>query len=209
MTTPKENTVDIAETTSVDLNSTVGYLPNDEPAKGVRIGANGKVRSNSIIYDDVIIGDYFQSGHNVLVREKTKIGNHVVLGTNSVIDGNVVIRDFVKIESNCYICTDVEIGSRVFFGPGVVLTNDKYPLKDRDNYRAVGPVIEDGVTLGAGVVVVPGVRIGEHSFVAAGAVVTCDVPANKFVSGVPGRVSELPDILSEQNMALSWRKYIA
>ncbi|MBF0293244.1 MAG: N-acetyltransferase, partial [Nitrospinae bacterium] len=138
----------------------------------------------------------------------TTIGNHVVIGTNTVIDGNVTIADFVKIESNCYICTHVTIGSRVFFGPNVTLLNDKYPLKMRDDYNPVGPIIEDDVTLGGGVVVLPGVRVGEGSFVAAGAVVTKDVPPRSFVKGVPGKVSPLPAKLQERNMALSWRKYL-
>ncbi|MBF0633646.1 MAG: N-acetyltransferase [Nitrospinae bacterium] len=173
-----------------------------------RIGKNARLRAGSIIYADVVAGDFFQTGHHAMIRENTTIGNHVVIGTNTVIDGNVTIADFVKIESNCYICTHVTIGSRVFFGPNVTLLNDKYPLKMRDDYNPVGPIIEDDVTLGGGVVVLPGVRVGEGSFVAAGAVVTKDVPPRSFVKGVPGKVSPLPAKLQERNMALSWRKYL-
>ncbi|MGB9613714.1 MAG: acyltransferase, partial [Candidatus Margulisiibacteriota bacterium] len=138
----------------------------------VQLGQGAKIRAFTIIYADVQIGDYFQTGHHVMIREKTAIGNHVVVGTNTVIEGNVTIGDFVKIESNCYIPTHVEIGKRVFLGPNVTLTNDRYPLKMRDRYVPEGPTIEDGVTLGAGVIVCPGVRIGHDSFVAAGCVVT-------------------------------------
>jgi acetyltransferase-like isoleucine patch superfamily enzyme len=173
-----------------------------------RIGKNGCVRSGTIIYGDVSAGDFFQTGHNVMVREYTLFGDHVVVGTNTVIDGQVTIRDFVKIESNCYVPTHVNIGSRVFFGPGVVLTNDKYPLKMRDRYRPEGPTIEDGVTLGAGVVVCPGLVIGRGSFVAAGAVVTKDAPPMSLVKGVPGVIMPLPENLQELNVALSWRKYL-
>jgi len=173
-----------------------------------RIGNNGCVRAGTVIYGDVRAGDYFQTGHNVLVREHTVFGDHIVVGTNTVIDGHVLMRDFVKIESNCYIPTHVTIGSRVFLGPGVVLTNDKYPLKMRDEYKPEGPVIEDGVTLGAGVVVCPGIVIGKGSFVAAGAVVTKDVPPMSLVQGVPGTVMSLPENLRELNVALSWRKYL-
>lgn len=175
----------------------------------VRLGHAAYIRVGSIIYADVQAGDNFQTGHHVMIREHTIIGNHVVIGTNTVIDGNVVIGDFVKVESNCYIPTHVRIGNRVFFGPNVTLTNDRYPLKLRDEYVPEGPVIEDGVTLGAGVVVLPGIRIGHDSLVAAGAVVTRDVPSYSLVVGVPGRVSPLPEKLRERNMALSWRKYIS
>lgn len=182
------------------------YAPGANP---VRLGNGARIRAGSIIYADVIAGLDFQTGHHVLVREKTTIGDHVVIGTNTVIDGMVAIGDFVKIESNCYIPTHTIIGSRVFFGPGVTLTNDRYPLKLRDEYIPQGPVIEDGVTLGGAVVVLPGVRIGHDSFVAAGAVVTRDVPPFSIVRGVPGRVFPLPEKLRDRNLALSWRKYIA
>jgi acetyltransferase-like isoleucine patch superfamily enzyme len=174
----------------------------------VKLGSEIRVRSGTIIYGDVVIGDDFQTGHHAVIREKTNIGSHVVIGTHTVIDGNVVIGDFVKIESNCYIPTHVTIGSRVFLGPCVTLTNDKYPLKMRDTYVPDGPAIEDGVTLGAGVTVVPSVVIGKGSFVAAGAVVTKDIPAMSFVKGVPGTISELPEKLRELNTALNWRMYL-
>jgi acetyltransferase-like isoleucine patch superfamily enzyme len=174
----------------------------------VQMGKGARIRSGTIIYADVSIGEDFQTGHHVTIREQTQVGNHVVIGTNTVIDGYMTIGDFVKIESNCYIPTHVTIGNRVFFGPNVTLTNDRYPLKMRDEYAPEGPVIEDGVTLGGGVIVCPGVRIGKDSFVAAGAVVTKNVPANSLVKGVPGKYSPLPEKLRERNLALSWRKYL-
>lgn len=176
--------------------------------RAVDLGKQVHIRAGTIVYADVRIGDDFQTGHNVLIRERTIIGDHVVIGTNTVIDGNVVMGNFVKIESNCYIPTHTRIGNRVFFGPNVTLTNDRYPLKMRDQYRPEGPVIEDGVTLCGGVLVVPGVTIGEGAFVAAGAVVTKDVPAMSLVKGVPGAIMPLPGHLRGNNMALSWRKYL-
>lgn len=97
----------------------------------------------------------------------------------------------------------------MFLGPGVTFTNDMFPLKMRESYKPLGPTLEDGVTIGGGVTIVPGVTIGEGSFVAAGAVVTKDVPPMSIVIGVPGRISPLPDVLRERNMALSWRKYLS
>ena len=188
----------------IQPGSLIGLLYR-QGAAPARIGAHSTVRAGSIIYADVEIGEHFQSGHHVLIREHTRIGRHVVCGTNSVIDGHVEIADFVKIESNCYIPTHVRIGTRVFMGPGVVLTNDRYPVKARDEYQPDGPTIQDGVTLGAGAVICPGVVIGEDSFIAAGAVVTRDVPPGSLVTGVPGRAVPLPEKLCERNMALSWR----
>ena len=199
---------ELGEGCVVSPGSIVGlrYCDDCGPA---RLGDGARIRAGAIIYADVIAGGDFQTGHHVLVREKTNIGAHVVIGTNTVIDGTVSIGDFVKIESNCYIPTHTSIGSRVFFGPGVTLTNDRYPLKLRDQYIPEGPIIEDGVTLGGAVVVLPGLRIGHDSFVAAGAVVTKDVPPFSLVRGVPGRAVRLPEKLRERNLALSWRKYLA
>lgn len=134
------------------------------------------------------------------------IGRYVVIGTGTTIDGNVTIGDFVKIETNCYIPTHVTIGNRVFIGPNVTLTNDKFPLKMREAYVPEGPIIEDGVTIGGGVTVCPSVQIGKGSFIAAGALVTKDVPPYSLVMGVPGRIQPLPDNLKEDNIALNWRK---
>ncbi len=199
--------VEAGENCQFQPNTILGLRYRDDCGP-FRLGKNGCVRSGSVIYGDVRAGDFFQTGHNVLVREHTVFGDHIVVGTNTVIDGHVVMGDFVKIESNCYIPTHVTIGSRVFIGPGVILTNDKYPLKMRDAYKPEGPTIEDGVTLGAGVIICPGLTIGKGSFVAAGAVVTKDVPPMSLVRGVPGVFMTLPENLRELNVALSWREYL-
>lgn len=183
---------------------TVGLKYNDK-AGPARLTGPTNIRSGSTIYGDVNIGSHFQTGHNVLIRERTTIGHYVVVGTNTVIDGDVEIGDFVKIETNCYIPTHVTIGNRVFIGPGVTLTNDRFPLKMRDQYVPEGPIIEDGVTIGGGATICPGLRIGKQSFIAAGAVVTKDIPPFSLVVGVPGKILPLPDNLREPNIALNWR----
>ncbi|HEY1261247.1 MAG TPA: acyltransferase [Stellaceae bacterium] len=172
------------------------------------LGDHAKIRSGAVIYGDVTAGDYFETGHHVLIRAETTIGDHVVVGTNTVIEGHVTIGDFVKIEANCFIPTHCTLGSRVFLGPGVTILNDRYPLKQRATYRPEGCTVDDDATIGGGAVLLPGVRIGAGSFVAAGAVVTKDVPPDRLVVGVPGRVRLLPAGLDEPNMALSWKPYL-
>lgn len=202
-----EHFAQLGEDIKIDPNCTIGYMYSED-IEPTQIGHHSRIRQGTIIYADCIIGTHFQTGHNAMIREKTTIGNHVVVGTNTIIDGNVIVGNYVKIESNCYIPTHVYIGERVFLGPNVVLTNDRYPLKLRDEYKPEGPVLEDGVTLGAGVVVCPGITIGSDSFVAAGAVITKNIPPNSFVKGVPGKVYPMPEKLQERNIALSWRKHL-
>jgi acetyltransferase-like isoleucine patch superfamily enzyme len=188
----------------LDPGTTIGYEYKPDCGK-VSMGDDCRVRSGSIIYGDVTIGDDFQTGHNVVIREFTSFGSHIVVGTNTVIEGYVDIGDFVKIESNCFIPTHTRIGSRVFIGPGTVLTNDRYPQKMRDKYKPEGPVIGNGVSLGAGVIVVPGVTIGTGSFIAAGTLVSKNVPDMVMVKGVPGMISTLPNKLREANIPLNWK----
>ncbi len=168
------------------------------------LGHRCVIRSGTTIYADVTLGDHVQTGHGVLIRDHTVIGNHVVIGTQSIIEGNVTIGDYVKIELLCYIPTHVKIGSRVFFGPRVTLTNDRYPLRQRAKYRPHGATIEDDVTIGAAAVILPGITIGRGSFVAAGAIVTKDVPPFSLAIGLPARMRPLPEKLREANHAPDW-----
>ena len=173
---------------------TIGFPSRDrmgsEDYPGANIGKNAILRSGTIIYCDVRIGDGFQTGHNVLIREKTTIGNRVAVGTATVVEGDCTIGDDVRIQSLVYIPTGSWIGDRVFIGPNAVLTNDRYPPGPHESLR--GPVIGDDAVIGANSTILPGVRIGEGAFVAAGAVVTRDVPPGTLAVGAPARFRPLP-----------------
>ena len=173
---------------------TLGFPSRDrmgeEGYPGVTIGRNAVLRSGTVIYCDVVIGDAFQTGHNVLIREKTTIGNRVAIGTAAVIEGDCTIGDDVRLQSLVYIPTGARIGDRVFVGPNAVLTNDRYPPGPREGLR--GPVIGDDAVIGANATVLPGVVVGEGAFVAAGAVVTKDVPPGMLAVGTPARFRPLP-----------------
>lgn len=187
----------------IQENAIVGLKYKDE-CNPVILGDNAVIRTFSIIYADVEVGDNFSTGHHVIIREKTKIGSKIVIGSGSVIDGNVTIGNEVKIESQVYIPTDTIIGSNVFIGPGATLTNDRYPQRLRDEYIPVGPTLEDGVTVGANSVILPGKRIGKGSFIAAGAIVSKDIPAWSIVRGNSGIVEPIPQKLKELNRAKKW-----
>lgn len=179
---------------------TLGFPSRDKMGKtgfsGTVIGKNAVLRSGTIIYCDVNIGDQFQSGHNVLIREKTHIGDRVAIGTATVIDGTTTIGSDVSLQSMVYIPTNTRIGNHVFIGPNAVLTNDRYPPTGIGGLD--GPVIKDGAAIGANATIIPGVCIGEGALVAAGAIVTRDVPARMLAIGAPAEIKELPDAMSSR-----------
>jgi len=167
------------------------------PYAGVKLGDNAVIRPNSTIYSSVVIGNNLRTGHNILVREKTVIGDNVLIGTNVVIDGNTTIGSNVSIQSNVYIPTNTIIEDNVFLGPCSVLANDKYPI--RVKYEMKGPILRKGASLGANSTILPGVEIGEGAMVAAGALVTKDVPAWKLAIGFPAKIADLPGQLKTIN----------
>ncbi len=181
---------------------TLGFPSRDNIGKtgftGTLIGKNATIRSGTIIYCDVIIGDSFQSGHNVMIREKTRIGNRVAIGTATVIEGNTHIGNDVSLQSMVYIPTDTVIDDNVFIGPNTVLTNDRYPPTRIGGLK--GPQIRSGAAIGANATLLPGVCIGRGALVAAGAIVTRDVPAHKLAIGAPAKITDLPSKMNREEM---------
>ncbi len=155
----------------------------DSVSEGAVIGSNCVVRRGTIIYERALLGDHVETGHNVLIREAVTIGDNSKIGTGTVLDGRISVGNMVSIQSRVYIPPETRIGDRVFIGPCVIITNDKYPPSN----RLVGVIIEDEAVIGAGAVLIAGVRIGRGAVVAAGAVVTRDVPENTVVAGVPAK----------------------
>jgi acetyltransferase-like isoleucine patch superfamily enzyme len=163
------------------------------------VGDDCHIRRHSIIFTDTVLGDRAVTGVGVVIREQTRIGRDCMVGTATIIEGNTEMGDEVVIQSGVFIPTVTQIGSRVFIGPRAVMTNDTYPLRIRAEYVAAGPVLCDDVTIGANATLLPGVRIGAGAMVAAGAVVTRDVPPWSLAVGVPARIRDLPEHLREPN----------
>jgi acetyltransferase-like isoleucine patch superfamily enzyme len=172
------------------------YHPDCGPA---RIGQNGILRTGTIIYGDVVLGDYFQSGHHAVIRAKVRGGDYCALGNQSTLEGIIRLGTGVRIMSHVYVPSRTWFGDHVFVGPGVTFLNDRLPGRHEEPVTPRGATIEDDVMIGGGCVILPGVRIGERSFIAAGAVVTKDIPPRSLVSEVPGRIEPLPAKLDRPN----------
>jgi UDP-2-acetamido-3-amino-2,3-dideoxy-glucuronate N-acetyltransferase len=133
-------------------------------------------------------------GDQAYVRERATIGPGSVIGRGSAVDNDVEVGARVRVQTDVYLTAYSAIEDDVFVGPGVLTTNDSTMARHDDDYPVRGVVMRRACRVGGAVVITPGIEIGEEAFVAAGAVVTRDVPARGVVMGVPGRViRDVPD----------------
>jgi acetyltransferase-like isoleucine patch superfamily enzyme len=155
---------------------------------GVVIGAQAIVFAGAHIGAGSIVGD------QAFVRERATIGSDTVVGRMTGVDNDVRVGDRVRIQSQAYVTAYSVIEDDVFFGPCAMTTNDDTMGRHPRGAPLRGATLRRACRIGGGAVLVPGVEIGEEAFVAAGAVVTADVPARKVVMGVPARlVRDVPD----------------
>tara|TARA_B100000963_G_scaffold348796_1_gene356924 strand:- start:378 stop:869 length:492 start_codon:yes stop_codon:yes gene_type:complete len=146
------------------------------------------IHKSAIIDSDSEIGDGCMVWVNVQIREGAKIGKNCVLSKDVYVDRNVKIGDECKIQNSVSIYDGVTIESQVFIGPNVSFTNDKVPRAFNSDWKITKTLVQQGASLGANCTIVCGIIIGEYSMIAAGSVVTKDVPPYTLVVGNPARV---------------------
>lgn len=149
------------------------------------IGDFAVIRSNTVIYCNVIIGDSLVTGHNVVIREENVIGNHFRIWDNSTVDYGCEIGSNVCIQNSVYVAPHTTIGDDVLLAPGVIVGSDPDGVRVKGT---MGPTIKRGARIGANATVLPHVVIGEYSVVGAGSVVTEDVPAGAVAFGNPAKL---------------------
>jgi len=153
-----------------------------------KIGPESIIRSGTIIYRYVVIGEKLRTGHNALIREHTTIGDRVIIGTQATLDGYIRIGDKSMIQTQCYIAQSVRIGKSVFIAPNCLFfDNKRIVLGEGLN----GAIVEDFARIGGGTKVLPGVKIGKYSMIGAGSLVTKDIPPKALAVGVPTRVQRV------------------
>ncbi len=147
-----------------------------------------QIHPTAIVDEGARIGDETRVWHWVHVCGGAQIGEKCSLGQNVFVGNDVVIGNNVKIQNNVSVYDAVSLEDDVFCGPSMVFTNVYNPrasVSRKDEYRKT--TVRKGATLGANSTIVCGTTIGEHAFVAAGAVVNRDVPAYALMMGVPAR----------------------
>jgi acetyltransferase-like isoleucine patch superfamily enzyme len=156
---------------------------------GVRIAPSADVDQRAEIGEGTLIW------HLAQVREEARLGRGCVIGRGAYVGPGVTVGDNVKLQNYALIYEPAQLGDGVFVGPAAVLTNDEYPrainpdgtLKSAHDWTAVGVTVGEGAAIGARAVCVAPVRIGRWALVAAGAVVTRDVPDFALMVGVPAK----------------------
>lgn len=177
-------------------SSAQGQVGALELAAGVTVCAGAVVFAGAHIGEGAILGD--QS----FVRERSQVGPGSVIGRGSVVDNDVRVGARVKVQTSVYLTAFTVVEDDVFVGPGALSTNDDTMARHGPQTPLRGATLRRACRVGGGAVLTPGVEIGEEAFVAAGAVVTHDVPARAVAMGVPARVVRE---VGEQDLLERWR----
>ena len=142
------------------------------------------------------IGHGTKIWHQAHIREGAQIGSNCIIGKGVYIDFGVSIGANSKLQNGVCVYHGATVEDGVFLGPHVILTNDRLPrainpdgtLKTDADWRVSPVLIKHGASLGTGVIVLPGITIGEFAMIGAGAVITRDVPPHGLTYGNPARL---------------------
>ena len=154
-----------------------------------------KILPSADVDSSAVIGDGSSIWHLAQIRDEAVIGENCIIGRGAYIGSGVTMGKNCKVQNYALVYEPAKLGDGVFIGPAAVLTNDQFPravntdltLKSGSDWDAVGVTIGDGASIGARAVCIAPVTIGKWALVAAGAVVTKDVPDFALVAGVPAK----------------------
>jgi UDP-2-acetamido-3-amino-2,3-dideoxy-glucuronate N-acetyltransferase len=203
-----EGTV-IGDGCTIEDHVVLGKRPRLAPRSGsqgdvgpLELGARVTVCAGAVVFAGATIGEGTILGDQSFVRERASIGAGSVIGRGSVVDNDVSVGARVRVQTNVYLTAFSVVEDDVFLGPGVTTTNDDTMSRHGRETPLRGVILRRACRVGGGVVLTPGVEIGEEAFLASGAVVTHDVRPRAVVMGVPARVvREVP----EEDLLERWR----
>lgn len=162
----------------------------------VTVCTGAVVFAGAVLADDVIVGD------QAFIRERAQVGAETRVGRGTCVDNDVVIGRRCSIQTMAYLTANSIIEDDVFIGPCAITTNDEAMGRRSPTNPLRGATLRRACRIGGGVVLTPGVEIGEEAFIAAGSLVTRDVPPRTAVRGVPAKaVRRVP----EQDLLENWQ----
>ncbi len=138
---------------------------------------------NAFIDPTAVLGRGVKVWHFSVVLSGVAIGENVSIGSGCEIGRGSIIGKNTRIGHGVFLPANSLIGENTFIGPGTICTDDKFPVVNNHDYDAQPPNIGDNVSIGAGCVILPGVRIHKGARIGAGSVVAKDVPSNSLVYG--------------------------
>ena len=175
------------------------------------LGEGVVIRAYAVLYQDVRIGAGTAIGHGALVRERNDIGAACSVGSGAHLEPGNRIGDRTRIHSGAFLSTTT-LGNDVFCGPRVIFTDDPHPPCPSYLDCVGGATVEDGASIGAGAVLLPGIVVGHHALVGAGSVVTRSVDPGDVVAGNPatrrGRRDELACGAGLYEAAYDWDRIV-
>jgi acetyltransferase-like isoleucine patch superfamily enzyme len=160
--------------------------PREVPP-AAEVGDGAMVCAGAVVVQGASVGPRAILWDQSHVRERARVGEGTVIGRGSALDNDVDIGARVRIQTGCYITAYSTIEDDAFVAPGVTFTNDHTMARHGPDHEVRGATLRRACRVGGGVVLLPGVEVGEEAFVAAGAVVTRDVPARTLVKGIPAK----------------------
>jgi UDP-2-acetamido-3-amino-2,3-dideoxy-glucuronate N-acetyltransferase len=193
----------IGKNVRIDDNAVIGKLPmkaarsavtKDEQLAPTVIGDDCMIGACTVIYRGATIGTKVLIADQASVREHVTIGDETILGRAACVENYCTVGKRCKIQTNAYITAHSTLGDDVFISPGVLTSNDNYMARGKERFKHFkGVTVERGGRIGVGAIILPGKVIGEEAMVAAGSLVTKDVPARTIVLGSPAKVwKEVP-----------------
>lgn len=178
-------------------------VTKDDQLAPATIGSGCILGTGIVIYRGCEIGQQVLVADLATLRENVSVGDYTIVGRGVAVENYCKIGRYVKLETNVYVTAYSVLEDRVFMAPGVVTSNDNFVGRTEERFKHFkGVVVKRGGRVGVNATILPGVTINEDALVAAGALVTKDVPARKIVKGVPAKVfRDVPEeqLLENQN----------